>query len=68
MMMMMNEITLSVEKKDRNIAYMNNEGCITDLAFLVMATGNLDNLNKAIRSLPKCATTSRPSNSSLDCG
>jgi hypothetical protein len=31
-----------VEKKDRNIDYMNNEGCITDLAFLVMVAGDLD--------------------------
>lgn len=56
---MLNEITLSVEKKDRNIDYMNNEGCITDLTFRVMVTGNQDNLNKAIRSLPRFATTSR---------
>jgi hypothetical protein len=36
-------------KRKTNIDYMNNEGCITDLAFLVMVIGNLDNLKKAIR-------------------
>jgi hypothetical protein len=62
-----------MEKKGRTIEELNDEGWITDLAFLVDVTGHLNNLNKELQGKGKLITDilyitiSRPSESSFDC-
>jgi hypothetical protein len=46
---LLNEIKLLTEKKGRNIEELNDEGWITDLAFLEDVTGHLNNLNKELQ-------------------
>jgi hypothetical protein len=58
-----------MENKGRTIEELNDEGWITDLAFLVNVTGRLNNFNRVkISSLPICIIISSPSESSFDCG
>jgi hypothetical protein len=45
-----------MEKKGRNIEQLNDEGWITDLAFLVDVTGNLNNVNKELQGKDKLIT------------
>jgi hypothetical protein len=49
---LLNETKLFMEK-GRNIEEMNDERWITDLAFLVDETGNLNNLNKELQGKDK---------------
>jgi hypothetical protein len=43
-------------EKGRNIEELNDEGWITDLAFLVDVTGHLNNLNKELQGKDKLIT------------
>jgi hypothetical protein len=52
---LLNEIKLFMEKEGRNIEELN-DGWITDLAFLVDVTGQLNNHNKALHSKDKLIT------------
>jgi hypothetical protein len=45
-----------MENKGRNIEDLNDEGWITDLAFLVDVTGHLNNLNKELQGKDKIIT------------
>jgi hypothetical protein len=45
-----------MEKKDRNIEELNDEGWITDLVFLVDVTGHLNYLNKELQGKDKLIT------------
>jgi hypothetical protein len=38
-----------MEKTGRNMEYLQDEGWITDLAFLVDVAGHLNNLNKELQ-------------------
>jgi hypothetical protein len=49
----LNEIKLFLEEKGGNIEELNDEGCITGLAFLVDVTGDLNNLNKKLKGKDK---------------
>jgi hypothetical protein len=53
---LLDEIKLFMEKKGRNIEELNDEGWITDLAFLVDVTGHLNNLNKELHGKDKLIT------------
>jgi hypothetical protein len=54
-----------MDKKDRNIEGLNDEGWITDLAFLVDKNSRLNDVNKYLQSksvlLPKGTTLSQSS-------
>jgi hypothetical protein len=69
---LLNEIKLFMEKKGRNIEELNDEGWITDLAFLVDVTGHLNNLNKELQGKDKLITDMYNNimafKSSFDCG
>jgi hypothetical protein len=52
----LNEIKLLTEKKGRNIPELNDEECITNMAFLVYVTGHLNNLNKELQDKDKLIT------------
>jgi hypothetical protein len=52
---LLNEIKF-MEKKGRNIEELNDEGWITDLAFLVDVTGRLNNVNKELQGKDKLIT------------
>ena len=54
-------------RDQKNIEELRNEGWINDLAFHVFVAGHLSQKVKT-SSLPRDATTSRPSSSSFDCG
>jgi hypothetical protein len=45
-----------MEKKGKNIEELNNEGWITNLAFLVDVTGHLKNLNRELQGKYKLIT------------
>jgi hypothetical protein len=54
-------------KDQKNFEELHNEGWINDVAFHAFVAGHLSQKVKT-SSLPRDATTSRPSRSGFDCG
>jgi hypothetical protein len=69
---LLKEIKLFVEKNNKRIEELDDEGWISDVAFSVDVTGHLNTLKKSykakISSLQTCLTASRLSKLSFSCG